>query len=197
MGETILPLILFALAGSFSPGPNNIMAAASGAAVGLRRTVPQIAGVTIGFSVMLVALAFGGGSIFAGYPALHSWLRIVGALYLLYLAWRIAGAGNPTVSARGHRPLTFLEAALFQWANPKAWTLALGSIAAFTPVGKPFAFELAAIICIFAVMAVASLVTWCLFGVTVSRFLTSPRALRVFNLTMAALVALSVLLLFL
>lgn len=195
--ETILPLLLFAFAGAFSPGPNNIMATASGAAVGFRRTLPQIAGVTIGFGVMLAVLAFVGGGIFSTYPALHSWLRIVGALYLLYLAWRIAGAGNPTISASEQQSLTFLEAALFQWANPKAWTLALGAIAAFTPVGRPIASDLAIIIGVFAVMTVASLVMWCLFGVTVARFLTSPRALRVFNLTMAALVALSVLLLFL
>lgn len=172
------------------------MVTASGAAVGLRRSVPHIAGVTIGFGLMLLVLAFGSGSVFASYPALHSWLRIVGALYLLYLAWRIAGAGSPTLSGRDQRPLTFLEAALFQWANPKAWTLALGSIAAFTPVGKPLGSELALIIGVFVVMTIAALVTWCLFGVAVARFLKSPRALRGFNLTMAALVALSVLLLF-
>jgi threonine/homoserine/homoserine lactone efflux protein len=197
MPDTLLPLILFAVAGAFTPGPNNLMSAASGAAFGLRRTLPQIGGVTFGFAVMLVALSLGLAAIFTRYPLLHSALRILGSLYLLYLAWRIANAGELSLSGETGKPPTFMEAALFQWVNPKAWTLALGALAAFTSVGGAFIVELAAILIVFAVMTVGSLVTWCLFGQAVARFLTSPKAARAFNLTMAGLVALSVVMLFL
>jgi threonine/homoserine/homoserine lactone efflux protein len=197
MGDTIIPLAIFAFVGSFTPGPNNIMVTASGTAFGFTRTVPHILGISFGFAVMVVAFGLGAGQLLQAYPAWHQWLRIAGALYLLYLAWRIARAGDPGAAESARRPLSFLEAALFQWVNPKAWTLALGVVVAFTAPGGSVALQLAVIVAVFSATNVVSLAAWCAFGMAIRRFLSSPRALRATNLAMAALLALSVILLFL
>jgi threonine/homoserine/homoserine lactone efflux protein len=197
MGDTIVPLAIFAFVGSFTPGPNNIMVTASGTAFGFTRTVPHILGISFGFAVMVVAFGLGAGQLLQAYPAWHQWLRIAGALYLLYLAWRIARAGDPGAAESVRRPLSFLEAALFQWVNPKAWTLALGVVVAFTAPGGGVALQLAIIVAVFSATNVVSLAAWCAFGMAIRRFLSSPRALRATNLAMAALLALSVILLFL
>jgi threonine/homoserine/homoserine lactone efflux protein len=197
MGDTIIPLAIFAFVGSFTPGPNNIMVTASGTAFGFTRTVPHILGISFGFAVMVVAFGLGAGQLLQAYPAWHQWLRIAGALYLLYLAWRIARAGDPGAAESARRPLSFLEAALFQWVNPKAWTLALGVVVAFTAPGGSVALQLAVIVAVFSTTNVVSLAAWCAFGMAIRRFLSSPRALRATNLAMAALLALSVILLFL
>jgi len=197
MGDTIIPLAIFAFVGSFTPGPNNIMVTASGTAFGFIRTMPHILGISFGFAVMVVAFGLGAGQLLQAYPAWHQWLRIAGALYLLYLAWRIARAGDPGTAESARRPLSFLEAALFQWVNPKAWTLTLGVVAAFTVPGGGLALQLAVIVGVFSATNIASLTAWCAFGMAIRRLLSSPRALRVTNLAMAALLALSVILLFL
>jgi threonine/homoserine/homoserine lactone efflux protein len=194
--DNLLALSLFAFVGAFTPGPNNIMVTASGAAFGFTRSVPHILGVTIGFAVMITAFGLGLGGIFHAYPALHYWLRIAGAIYLLYLAFRIARAGDPGAAEPARKPLTFMEAALFQWLNIKAWTLAIGVVTAFTTVGGNLLVEMVAINAAFMIATLGSMVAWCLFGMAIRRLLSSPRALRITNLSLAALLALSVVTLF-
>jgi threonine/homoserine/homoserine lactone efflux protein len=145
---------------------------------------------------MVFAVGLGLGQFLAAMPQAHTWLRIAGAAYLLYLAWRIARAGDPGAAEGARKPLTFLEAALFQWINPKALTLAFGVVAAFTTASGNIWLELGMIAAIFALTCFPALVVWCLFGVAIRQFLASPRALRITTLTMAALVALSVIMLF-
>lgn len=197
MGDTLIPLTLFAFVGAFTPGPNNLMATAAGHAFGLARTIPQILGVTIGFDLMIVLFGLGLAQVLSAFPRLHGGLKIAGAAYLLYLAWRIARAGDPAAGEAMRRPLTFIEGALFQWLNPKAWTLAVGVVAAFTTSGDALVRELIVIVAIFTVMTVATLVVWCLFGVAIRTFLSSERQRRIVNLAMAGALALSVVLLFL
>ncbi len=196
MPELIVPLFIFAFTGSITPGPNTIMLTASGAAFGLQRTIPHIAGITLGFPVMIIAVGLGLGEVFTRFPALHVALKYIGAAYLLYLAWRIANAGSANGRDAGGRPLTFLEAAGFQWVNPKAWMLALSSIPAFTTVGGNYYAELGLIALAFGVACVPACVVWCLFGVGIRQLISSPETARVVNLTLAASVALSVVLLF-
>jgi threonine/homoserine/homoserine lactone efflux protein len=196
MPDNLIALSVFATVAAFTPGPNNIMVLASGTTFGFWRTVPQMLGVTIGFVVMLLAFGLGLGRLFQTYPVVHEALRIAGAVYLLYLAWRIARAGDPGSSYTAKRPLSFIEAALFQWVNVKALTIAVGVIAAFTTVGGNLWLELSAIVVVFAVATVGTLITWCLFGLAIRRLLASPRALRITNLVLAVLLALSVILLF-
>jgi threonine/homoserine/homoserine lactone efflux protein len=133
--EKIVPFLLFMFVGAFTPGPNNMISTASGAAFGFTRTLPQILGVSIGYPLMIVAVAFGLGELLRRAPWLHEALRLAGAAFLLYLAWRMARAVAAPDQSEAARPLTFLESALFQWLNPKAWTFAVGTIAAFTTPG--------------------------------------------------------------
>jgi threonine/homoserine/homoserine lactone efflux protein len=196
MFELLIPLTLFALAGTITPGPNNVMLTASGASFGFRRTLPHMLGITIGFPVMVVAVGLGLGEVFTRYPQLHLALKYAGAAYLLYLAWRIAQASGPDSGEAGGKPLTFLEAAGFQWVNPKAWMLAVSSIPAFTTVGGNYYAELAVIAVVYAIICLPSCAAWCMFGVAIRRLVSSPGAARVVNLVLAATVAASVVLLF-
>jgi threonine/homoserine/homoserine lactone efflux protein len=196
MPELIVPMLLFAFTGSITPGPNTIMLTASGAAFGLRRSMPHIAGITLGFPVMIIAVGLGFGEVFTRFPMLHVALKYIGAAYLLYLAWRIANAGSSNGREASGRPLTFFEAAGFQWVNPKAWMLALSSIPAFTTVGGNYYAELAFIALAFGLSCVPACAVWCMFGVGIRQFISSPETARTVNLTLAGAVALSVVLLF-
>jgi len=196
--EKLLPFLLFSLVGSITPGPNNMISTASGAAFGFARTVPQMLGVSLGYPLMIVAFGFGLGEILRRAPWLHEALRYAGAAFLLYLAWRIAQAAGPD-RAEAKRPLTLIEAALFQWLNPKAWTLAIGTIAAFTTPGlsfNGFLAEIALIGMLSGVIAFGSLAIWCLFGVVIASALADERKRRTFQLSLAAVLALSVVFLF-
>lgn len=199
MPEKFLPFVLFMLAGSITPGPNNMISTASGAAFGFARTVPQMTGVAIGFALMIAALGFGLGEMFRRLPWLHEGLRYAGAAFLLYLAWRVAQAAGPE-HTDAKRPLSFLEAALFQWINPKAWTVALGTIATFTTPGlsfRAYLVEIGIISGVAAATAFGSLVVWCLFGVMIARTLSDGRKGQLFQYVLAALLAGSVVFLFL
>lgn len=122
------PLALFALVSSITPGPNNIMLASSGLTFGFRRTIPHMLGVNLGFTLMLVLVGLGLGTMFQQLPWLYTVLKYAGAMYLLYLAWKIAMSGPLESGAQRGRPFTFMQAALFQWVNPKAWVMAVGVI---------------------------------------------------------------------
>ena len=196
--EKLLPFVLFAIAGSITLGPNNMISTASGAAFGFARTVPQMLGVSLGYPLMIVALGFGLGEVFRQLPWLHEVLRYVGAAFLLYLAWRIAQAAGPE-RAEAKRPLTIFEAALFQWVNPKAWTLAVGTVAAFTTPGLLFGAlltEIGVIAVLSGVIAFFSLTIWCAFGVAIAGALADERKRRIFHLSLAGLLAASVIFLF-
>lgn len=186
--------LAFALSMTATPGPNNTMVTASGASWGFRRTLPHLLGISVGFPAMLVAVALGAGNLLQAHPWLHEALRWVGAAYLLWLAWRIAVAEPAAEGApAGGRPLSFWGAALFQWVNPKAWIIALSAVATYTATWG----EAAALAAIFLVVTLPVTAGWTLVGVGAARVLRSPRALRGFNLAMAALLLLSLLPVFL
>ncbi len=184
----------FAVAMSATPGPNNTMVAASGARFGVQRTIPHMLGVSIGFPVMLLAVSLGAGDVLQAHRWLQIALRWAGAAYLLWLAWDIAR--SPTTIDRpgdaGRAPLGFLRAALFQWINPKAWLIAIGAVVTYTRGDQQLAqaFVLAGI---FAVVCLPCVLFWTSLGAGVARMLTSDRALRRFDLVMAALLVASLL----
>ena len=183
--------VAFAVAMSATPGPNNALVAASGARFGMWRTVPHMLGIALGFPVMLVAVALGAGEVLQSQRWLQAGLRWVGAAYLLWLAWSIAR--SPPQLARGEagrRPMGFVRAALFQWVNPKAWVIAVGAVVTFTSGDRRFgqAMVLAAV---FTVVCLLSVLFWTGVGVGASRMMRTERALRRFDLAMAALLAAS------
>jgi threonine/homoserine/homoserine lactone efflux protein len=190
--DLLAAIALFGFASSITPGPNNTMLLASGANFGLRRTIPHLFGVSAGFFVLLVSVGLGMGALFAAYPILRDGLKLAGTVYLLWLAWKIATAkglgGGP--SATSDRPLTFAQAAAFQWVNPKAWAMALGAMTAYAPKGSPVLGPLG-VACITGLVNMPCIAIWAAFGAMLRRFLDSPRVLRVFNLLMAALLVAS------
>ena len=183
-------LLVFVVVTLFTPGPNNAMLMTSGLNFGFRRGLPHLWGVALGFGVMVLAVGLGLGALFAAYPAAYTVLKYAGAAYLLYLAWQIATAGAIEVGgeARG-RPITFLEAAAFQWLNPKGWVMAVGAVSAYAAVAA-FPFNVLLMSFLFGSLGILSSATWLGFGTGLKRLLTSPRAVRAVNIAMAlALVA--------
>lgn len=193
MRELLVPLAAFALSTSITPGPNNIMLTASGVNFGFRRTVPHMIGIAIGFPVMLTAIGLGLGSVFQAVPQLHDVLRYVGIAYLLWLAWKIATSGPTEGEAEQRsRPLGLLEAAAFQWVNPKAWIMAAGAVTTYTsPAGNVF-WEVVVIAVVFGIVSLPCVALWTSFGTAVGRLMRQPKWLRIFNVSMAVLLVASV-----
>jgi len=183
-----LAVLSFATAMAATPGPNNAMLAASGASFGFRRTLPHMLGVTIGFPMLILTVDLGAGAALRSMPWVETAMRWVGIAYLLWLAWKIARARPDGAHAARGRPLTFMQAALFQWVNPKGWVAAFGAIMAYaTEVGSRHVAQALTIAAIFFLVSLPCTAFWIAVGAGVARFLRAPDAVRRFNLAMALL----------
>lgn len=188
--ELLTGLAFFALVSSITPGPNNLMLMASGANFGFRLTIPHMLGVSLGFVLMAVLVGVGLAQLFNIYPLSYTMLKGISVLYLLFLAWKIATASAPgTSDSTSGRPFTFIQAALFQWVNPKAWTMALTAISVYSPSQSLGAVALVAVI--FGAINLPSVASWTIFGQQIQSLLTSPKRLAAFNRSMALLLVLS------
>lgn len=188
--EVFLALVAFCFVSSITPGPNNLMLLASGVNFGFRRSIPHMLGVGSGFSVLLLCVGAGLGQLIEWSPLLYMALKFAGAAYLLYLAWRIANSGPLEARDAAARPMSFFQAAAFQWVNPKAWVMAVSAMAIYASAENHLASVLL-VTAIFAVVNVPSISVWCGLGNGLREFLASPIRLRVFNFTMAGLLVLS------
>lgn len=187
--DAFIALVVFALVASITPGPSNFMLLSSGANFGFWRTLPQMFGITIGFSALLFGTGLGLGAVLTALPALHLALKVAGSLYLLYLAWRIAMSRALSAEAVAvSRPMTLLESAVFQWVNPKAWVVAMTVMAIYADPDSPF-ISVALIVLAFALVNLPSVSTWALFGMALRGFLADPTRLKWFNITMGVLLA--------
>ncbi|MEM9148238.1 MAG: LysE family translocator [Pseudomonadota bacterium] len=182
-------LILFAAVTTFTPGPNTLMLMASGANFGVRRTVPHMLGILIGFAVMILLVGIGVMGVFEAFPEAETALKVASVAYLLWLAWKIANAAPPQEGAAAGQPMTFLQAALFQWVNPKAWSMALSAIAVYAPSRSLAAVALVALV--FALVTLPAVGCWSAAGQQMRRWLAKPGRLRLFNRTMALLLVAS------
>ena len=186
MDYDVLPaLALFAFVSSATPGPNNLMLMASGANYGFRRTIPHMLGISTGFLVLMLLTGVGLVRVFEIYPAIYTALTVLSIAYLLYLAWKIANAAPVKERQATGQPMTFLQAAAFQWVNPKAWAMALTGITVYVADGGAMMLFAAAVL--FASVNLPSVTIWTVLGQQMARFLTNPSRLRMFNWTMAAL----------
>lgn len=190
--ELYIAIALFALPASITPGPNNVMIMTSGVNFGIRRSLPHLLGICLGFPAMVVIIGWGFSMVFERYPVVHETIRILGVLYLLYLAWLIAHAAEVSRGAGRGRPLRFWQAALFQWVNPKAWVMATSAVAAFTTRDEPMLPQVLLVAGIFMLVAFPSAGTWLSFGIALQRLLTRRTWLRAFNITMALLLVASI-----
>ncbi len=187
--EIFLALAAFCAGTLFTPGPNNLMLMASGANFGLARSLPHLAGVAYGFPLMILPVGLGVMQLFDVWPPSYLILKVFSVLYILWLAWKIAHASAPRDKGAEARPLTFLQAAGFQWVNPKAWSMALGAITLYAS-----SRDLGGILWVagtFAVIGTVSAVTWVKLGTAVRQLLAREDRLRLFNRVMAGLLVLS------
>lgn len=197
--SALISLAIFAVVSSITPGPNNFMVMASSAAFGWQRTMPHVAGITIGFAIMISSVVLGLGVVLETYPQIITFVQISGAAWLFWLAWQLGRSAFSSVDEgasaseeqRVSRPLTFVEGALFQWVNPKAWTMALGASAAYSGISsEPFSRAVLMALT-FVLVAPPCLSLWALAGRGLSALTTKGVSARWMSLLMAALVALS------
>ena len=186
--------LLFAVVAAGTPGPSNLLLTATGANVGVLRGLPCLFGVTVGMGVMMFVVAFGLGSVVIANPAVVRALNWLGAAFLLRLAWKIGAAGRSDAAAVG-KPIGFVGAAAFQWINPKSWLVCASAAGTYLKAGSSSALVQATTFgALFIVASLPCCFVWLAFGAGAQRFLRSERALRIFNITMGALLAASVVL---
>ena len=191
--DTWLAFALFAFVSSITPGPNNTMLLASGVNFGFVRSLPHMAGVTVGFCLMILLMGLGLGSVFVRFPVLYTVLRYVGGTYMLYLAWKIFRS-QPASPADNHaaaaKPMGFTAAAAFQWVNPKAWVMAVSAMATYTNAAN-YTMSVLIVGLAFAIVNFPSVSTWAGFGSALREWLSVPVRLKWFNITMALLLVAS------
>lgn len=190
---SLLALCLFGFVASITPGPNNLMLLASGMNFGFRATIPHLAGVCIGFSLMTMAIGAGLGVVVTQVPLVYAAIKWLGAGYLLYLAWRIAMTpvnGNDPGNRRPARPLGFVGAAMFQWVNPKAWASTVSAFAIYVPA-SPGVWTVLGVSALVLLINLPCTTAWTLFGARLRHWLEEPGRARAFNWSMAFLLLLS------
>ncbi|MGL5430200.1 MAG: LysE family translocator [Vibrio sp.] len=183
------PLVAFALVSTISPGPNNIMLMTSGANVGFWRTMPHMLGVTFGFSFMVILVGVGLTELFQRYPLMQEGLQVACTVYLVYLAIKIA-LSRPSQHDQQYQPMSFVAAVLFQWVNPKGWSMALTAVSVFNPSASWLQLGLIALV--FILVNIPSVSLWTAAGKQLSYWMNHPRYVRWFNGAMAGLLLLSV-----
>lgn len=186
-------LLLFVVSASVTPGPNNLMIMASGLNHGIKRSIPHLLGIDLGFTLMVVAVGLGMAGIFSAFPRLHDVLKVIGTLYLLWLAWKIASAPVDGIKLKERKPFSFMQAALFQWVNPKAWIMIVGAVATYTSAGSDYTWQVMFIALSFLLLGTPCTIAWLLFGTSLKRFINTPGNLRIFNISMALLLVASLL----
>lgn len=184
-----LPFATYSFVMSITPGPNNVMLTASGATFGFRRTIPHMLGISSGCAVQLLAVCAGLGAVFSRWPELQSALRWIGAAYLLYLGVRMLGGSGPSGASADNRPVTFLEAALFQFLNPKAWIMTITAATLFLPHELGVLATGTYMLAIMVVMNMPCIAVWALFGSSLRRLLERPASRMGFNAAMAVALA--------
>jgi len=186
--DLLLALAGFAFVASITPGPSNLILLASGVNFGFRRTAPVVLGVSFGFLSMLLIVGMGVGQVLRTNETVYAILRILSVLYVLWLAWKIATSLPPQAEegSPSARPITFWQASLLQWVNPKAWAVALIVTVSYTTPAD-YLLSLLLIISVFGIVNLPSISAWAMFGVLLRQVLSDPVKVRVFNVAMALL----------
>ena len=190
-----MAFVLFAVVAAVTPGPSNIMLTSAGARAGVLRGLPCLLGVTTGMAVMMFIVPFGLASLVLAHPPALTILHWGGAAFLLWLSWKIATSSSPPDATSETPPVGYLGAAAFQWVNPKSWLVSASAAGTFLTQGAGHpVLQAATLGGLFFLAALPSCFLWLVFGAAVQRVLRGPRALRIFNVLMGALLALSIVL---
>ena len=182
-----LAIIAFSVTACVTPGPNNAMIMASGLNYGIRRSMPHYLGIVLGFPTMVLAVGMGIAQLFELYPVMHLVLKIAGAAYLSFLAYKIATAPVSETSVSEGKPFTFIQAAAFQWVNPKAWVLAVGATVTYTTLGEGYVLQVITIGLIFMIFGAPCIMLWLWGGASLKTLMRNPGTVRIFNISMALL----------
>lgn len=182
-----LSMGLFTITMAITPGPNNAMLMASGVNHGIKSSIPHFLGINLGFPVMVIVMGMGIGSIFDQYPIIHKIIQIAGALYLIYLAWLIGTTTESKLDQKSSKPLTFKQAAIFQWINPKAWVIIAVAMAAYTNDEENIYLQVSIMALTFVFLGSPCSMVWLACGRALKNLLKSSVHLRAFNITMALL----------
>jgi threonine/homoserine/homoserine lactone efflux protein len=191
--DWLVALLGFGFVCTVTPGPNNILLWASGAAFGVRGSWPHVLGTALGVGMMAVLVAAGLGVLVTTIPPLALAMKVAGSVYLLYLAWQVAGAGalERTTAAR---PMGLLQAIAFQLVNPKVWIFAVGAVSTFRPPNVPIALGSALVALAMMAIAIPSSVLWVVGGDALNRLIERPATRRAVSLGLALLVVATVVL---
>jgi len=191
----VLSITSFALAGVLTPGPNNIMLLSSGLTFGYKNTIPHMLGVMLGFPIMVIFVGLGVGAIFEVFPIAFTILKFIGISYLFWMAWHIANSKGEikTKNNKSSKPFTFIQAASFQWVNPKAWFMAITATVSFVTNVEYGFIQVLIIALIFMLSGLLSTNTWTLGGVYLKKFIKNTLHVKIFNICMAILIVASVL----
>ncbi|NHB58424.1 LysE family translocator [Acinetobacter sp. 194] len=187
----LISFIIYSFVTSITPGPNNIMLAASGVNFGFKRSIPHILGIGIGFGFMVSVVGFGFGALISSNIVLYESLKITGITYLLYLAYKIYHSTSVDTTSGKTKPLTFLQAAMFQWVNPKAWIMAMGAVTTYLSSQSELYWYLI-IGVIYGAIGIPSTGVWALVGEKLQKYIHDQKKLKMFNAVMALLLVLSV-----
>ncbi|GGA79279.1 lysine transporter LysE [Neiella marina] len=187
------PILFFVVSTSITPGPNNIMILTSGVNHGWRQSIPHLLGIDIGFPLMVIAIGLGLSGVFSAYPVIQNIIKYLGISYLLYLSYLIATSSAVVATDKQRPPFSFIQAALFQWLNPKAWIMAIGAVASFTQAGQSLHWQVLTIAGLYFIAGTPCTICWLLAGQGLRRWLNRPQARRWFNYCMASLLVVSLL----
>ena len=192
MTELYLAMVLFAFSTSITPGPNNMLILSSGLNHGVKRSLPHLLGIAFGFPVMIIMIGIGLGTVFERWPVLHEIIKVLGVLYMLYLAWMIATSKPKDLAISSGNPMSFWQAFFFQWVNPKGWIMALGAIAAYTSLSHDMIVQAMIIALVFLLVGPPCTACWLVLGASLKHLLQKPHQQRIFNVTMALLLVASI-----
>ena len=196
MYPQLVPLILFCCAAAFTPGPNNILGSYSGFNFGIRKSLPLILGVTFGYTSLLITLSAGLIIVFKNYPFLQDILKILGSLFLIYLAYKISFK-NKLETKVIKNPVKFLNTFFFQYINPKGVIIAIICVSTFVESGSNYLFHTMVVVIVSFIVSAASISSWCLLGKFLRRFATNKKFIQIFNYIMSFFLIVCVIIIYL
>jgi threonine/homoserine/homoserine lactone efflux protein len=190
----LVPLILFGIATGFSPGPNNIMTSYTAFNFGIKKAIPTMSGVIIGWTFLIILLQLGFISIFQRYEFIQTIIKVLGSIYLLYMSYKLSFKEDIKGKKIDPKPVTFFNTFLFQFVNPKSIIVGLTSISLFVDVENSYFRDSIILTSVWFLVAVGSQTTWCLMGKYMRKFASSDKFIKNFNYSMSFLLILCVIL---